>query len=145
LQQLLTESVLLALVGAGVAAIASRFLLWLLATGRDDVQIRTVLDWRILLLTIAIAVRPGALVRAHRHYAVHQRNGRRRRRGRGTTGLEVTFLWWRKSRSLCCLCWGTDSNGNATKNTHGGKKETEEERRLDSYPADRITVSSLKR
>lgn len=63
LQQLLTESVLLALMGAiagaGVAAIGSRFLLGLLAGGRDDFQIRTVLDWRILLFTIAIAVASG--------------------------------------------------------------------------------------
>ncbi len=63
LQQLLTESVLLALMGAivggGVAAIGSRFLLWLLAAGRDDFQIRTVLDWRILLFTIVIAVVSG--------------------------------------------------------------------------------------
>ncbi len=65
LRQLLTESVLLALpggiLGLGVAAAGIRFLLWLLAGGREDFNLRAELDWRILAFTIAVAFATGIL------------------------------------------------------------------------------------
>jgi macrolide transport system ATP-binding/permease protein len=64
-RQLLTESVLLALpggvLGLGVAAAGIRFLLWLLAGGREDFSLRAQLDWRILAFTIAVAFATGIL------------------------------------------------------------------------------------
>ena len=63
IRQLLTESVLLALagglLGVGVAAGGIRFLIWLLAAGRDDFSLRAQLDWRILAFTLAIACATG--------------------------------------------------------------------------------------
>jgi predicted permease len=65
LRQLLTESVLLALpggiLGLCVAAAGSRFLVWLLASGREDFTLRAELDWRILAFTIGIAFATGIL------------------------------------------------------------------------------------
>ena len=63
MRQLLTESVLLALTGGlfgvGVAAGGIRFLIWLLAVGRDDFSLHAQLDWRILAFTLAIACATG--------------------------------------------------------------------------------------
>ncbi|MGI8743292.1 MAG: ADOP family duplicated permease [Bryobacteraceae bacterium] len=65
LRQLLTESVLLALpggiLGLGVAAAGIRFLIWLLAGGREGFSLRAELDWRILAFTIAVAFATGIL------------------------------------------------------------------------------------
>jgi predicted permease len=65
LRQLLTESVMLALpggiLGLGVAAAGIRFLIWLLAGGREDFNLRAELDWRVLAFTIAIAFATGIL------------------------------------------------------------------------------------
>ncbi len=65
LRQLLTESVLLALpggiLGLGVAAAGTRFLVWLLAGGREDFSLHAELDWRILVFTIAVAFATGIL------------------------------------------------------------------------------------
>jgi macrolide transport system ATP-binding/permease protein len=65
LRQLLTESVLLALpggiLGLGVAAAGIRFLVWLLAGGRETFSLRAELDWRILGLTLAVACVAGIL------------------------------------------------------------------------------------
>ncbi len=63
LRQLLTESVLLALLGGilglAIAAAGVRFLIWLLAGGREDFSLRAQLDWRILAFTIAVAFATG--------------------------------------------------------------------------------------
>src|SRR5438046_6543009 len=65
MRQLLTESLLLALpggiLGMGVAAAGIRFLIWLLAGGREDFSLRAELDWRILVFTIAITCATGIL------------------------------------------------------------------------------------
>ena len=65
MRQLLTESLLLALpggiLGMGVAAAGIRFLIWLLAGGREDFSLRAELDWRILAFTIAITCATGIL------------------------------------------------------------------------------------
>ena len=63
LRQLLTESVMLALpggiLGLGVAAGGIRFLIWLLAGGRQDFSLRVELDWRILTFTVVVAFATG--------------------------------------------------------------------------------------
>jgi macrolide transport system ATP-binding/permease protein len=63
LRQLLTESLLLALpggiLGLGIAAAGIRFLIWLLASGREDFQLRAGLDWRVLAFAIAISFATG--------------------------------------------------------------------------------------
>ncbi len=63
LRQLLTESVMLALpggiLGLGVAAGGIRFLIWLLAGGRQDFSLRVELDWRILAFTVVVAFATG--------------------------------------------------------------------------------------
>jgi macrolide transport system ATP-binding/permease protein len=65
LRQLLTESVLLALCGGilslGVGAAGVRFLVWLLAGGREDLHLHVELDWRILAFTMAVAFATGIL------------------------------------------------------------------------------------
>ncbi|HEX5430557.1 MAG TPA: ABC transporter permease, partial [Bryobacteraceae bacterium] len=65
LWQLLTESVLLALpggiLGLGIAAACIRFLLSLLANGRDVSSLQAGVDWRILAFTIAVAAGTGIL------------------------------------------------------------------------------------
>ncbi len=65
LRQLLTESLLLALpggiLGLGIAAGGIRFLMWLLAGGREDFNLRAELDWRILAFTFAVAFATGIL------------------------------------------------------------------------------------
>ena len=65
MRQLLTESLLLALpggvLGLGVAAAGTRFLIWLLSGGREDFTLRATLDWRILAFTIAVAFATGIL------------------------------------------------------------------------------------
>jgi predicted permease len=65
LRQLLTESLLLALpggiLGLGIAAAGVRFLIWLLASGREDFQLRAGLDWRVLAFAIAISFATGIL------------------------------------------------------------------------------------
>lgn len=65
LRQLLTESMLLALpggiLGLGIAAAGTRFLLWLLASGREDFSLHAELDWRILAFTIAAAFATGII------------------------------------------------------------------------------------
>ena len=65
LGQLLTESLLLALpggvLGLGVAAAGSRFLIWLLAGGNPDFQLRPTFDWRVLAFAFAVAVGTGIL------------------------------------------------------------------------------------
>ncbi len=65
LRQLLTESVLLslpgALLGLGVAALGLRFLIWLLANGREDFVLRAQLDWRVLAFTLLVALATGLL------------------------------------------------------------------------------------
>ncbi|HXF28156.1 MAG TPA: ABC transporter permease [Bryobacteraceae bacterium] len=62
-RQLLTESLLLALpggiLGLGVAAAGTRFLLWLLAGGRQDFSLRAGLDWGMLGFTVAVALATG--------------------------------------------------------------------------------------
>ncbi|HLJ17292.1 MAG TPA: ABC transporter permease [Bryobacteraceae bacterium] len=62
-RQLLTESMLLALpggiLGLGIAAGGIRFLIWLLAGGREDFNLRAELDWRVLAFTIAVAFATG--------------------------------------------------------------------------------------
>ena len=62
-RQLLTESLMLALpggiLGLGVAAAGIRFLIWLLAGGREDFSLHATLDWRILAFTIAVAFATG--------------------------------------------------------------------------------------
>jgi macrolide transport system ATP-binding/permease protein len=63
IRQLLTESVLLAvpgaLLGLGVAALGLRFLIWLMADGREDFFLRAQLDWRVLAFTLAVALVTG--------------------------------------------------------------------------------------
>lgn len=63
MRQLLTESILLALpggiLGVGVAAGGIRFLIWLLAGGRDDFSLRAQLDWHILAFTLVVACTTG--------------------------------------------------------------------------------------
>ena len=65
LRQLLTESLLLALpggvLGLGVAAAGSRFLIWLLAGGSADFQLRATFDWRVLAFAFVVAVGTGIL------------------------------------------------------------------------------------
>ncbi len=65
LRQLLTESLLLALpggiLGLGIAAAGIRFLIWLLASGRENFSLHAELDWRILTFTIAVAFVTGIL------------------------------------------------------------------------------------
>lgn len=62
-RQLLTESLMLALpggiLGLGVAAAGTHFLLWLLAGGREDFSIQANLDWRILAFAMGIAFATG--------------------------------------------------------------------------------------
>ncbi|HEY7305241.1 MAG TPA: ABC transporter permease [Bryobacteraceae bacterium] len=66
LRQLLTESLMLALpggiIGLAVAVAGIRFLIWLL-TGNNpaDLHLHVVLDWRILVFTIAVALVTGIL------------------------------------------------------------------------------------
>ena len=63
LRQLLTESLMLALAGGilglGVAAAGTHFLLWLLAGGREDFSLHANLDWRILAFAIGGAFATG--------------------------------------------------------------------------------------
>ena len=63
LRQLLTESLMLALpggiLGLGVAAAGTRFLLWLLAEGREDFSLHANLDWRVLAFAIGVAFATG--------------------------------------------------------------------------------------
>lgn len=63
LRQLLTESMLLALpggiLGLVIAAAGTRFLIWLLASGRDGFSLHAGLDWHILAFTIAVAFATG--------------------------------------------------------------------------------------
>ncbi|HEY3456922.1 MAG TPA: ADOP family duplicated permease [Bryobacteraceae bacterium] len=65
MRQLLTESVLLSLLGGllgtvvAVAGIGS--LTWLLANGRDNFTLRAELDWRVLSFTVLVAVSTGIL------------------------------------------------------------------------------------
>jgi macrolide transport system ATP-binding/permease protein len=65
LRQLLTESVLLSLpggvLGVGVAAAGTRFLIWLLAGGQENFSLHAVLDFRILAFTMTIAFVAGIL------------------------------------------------------------------------------------
>jgi macrolide transport system ATP-binding/permease protein len=65
LRQLLTESLLLALpggvLGLGVAEAGSRFLIWLLAGGSADFQLRPTFDWRVLAFAFVLAVGTGIL------------------------------------------------------------------------------------
>ncbi len=60
LRQLLTESLLLALpggiLGLGIAAAGSRFLIWLLAGGSADFQLHPTFDWRVLAFALAVAL-----------------------------------------------------------------------------------------
>jgi macrolide transport system ATP-binding/permease protein len=62
---LLTESVLLAIPGAllglAVAAAGLRFLIWLLANGREDFVLKAQLDWRMLTFTLSVALVTGIL------------------------------------------------------------------------------------
>jgi macrolide transport system ATP-binding/permease protein len=64
-RQLLTESLLLALpgglLGLGIAAAGIRFLLWLLAGGRQGFSLQAEIDWRILAFTIGVAFATGIL------------------------------------------------------------------------------------
>jgi macrolide transport system ATP-binding/permease protein len=64
-RQLLTESVMLALMGGlcgiGVAALGIRFLALLLTEGDDGVAVAAGIDWRVLLFTLAIALATGLL------------------------------------------------------------------------------------
>ena len=64
-RQLLTESLLLALpgglLGLGIAAAGIRFLLWLLAGGRQDFSLQAEIDWRILTFTLGVAFATGIL------------------------------------------------------------------------------------
>jgi len=59
-RQLLTESLLLAvpggLLGLGVAAAGSRFLIWLLAGGGSSLQLRPAFDWRILAFVTGLSI-----------------------------------------------------------------------------------------
>jgi predicted permease len=63
IRQLLTESVLLALLGGVmglfVAAVGIRFLTWLLANGHDDFTLHAALDLRIFAFAIAVSVLTG--------------------------------------------------------------------------------------
>jgi predicted permease len=63
MQQLLTESVLMALLGGlmglFVAALGIRFLTWLLANGQPDFTLHATIDARILLFAILISVVTG--------------------------------------------------------------------------------------
>jgi macrolide transport system ATP-binding/permease protein len=63
LRQLLTESLMLALrggiLGLGVAAAGTHFLLWLLAGGSEDFSLHANLDWRILAFAIGVAFATG--------------------------------------------------------------------------------------
>ena len=63
LRQLLTESLMLSLpggiLGLGVAAFGIRFLLWLIASGREEVSLRAGIDWRILVFTLLVALATG--------------------------------------------------------------------------------------
>jgi predicted permease len=65
IRQLLTESVLLAIpggvLGLGVAAAGTRFLIWLLSNGRKDFTLGVQLDWRVLLFATTVAVATGIL------------------------------------------------------------------------------------
>jgi predicted permease len=65
IRQLLTESALLALpggiLGLGVAAAGTRFLVWLLSDGRKDFNLGAHLDWRVLLFATAVAFATGIL------------------------------------------------------------------------------------
>ncbi|HZS54470.1 MAG TPA: ABC transporter permease [Bryobacteraceae bacterium] len=65
LRQLLTESVLLALpggiLGLGIAAVGSRFLIWLLASGRQGFSLHAELDWHVLAFTVTVAFATGIL------------------------------------------------------------------------------------
>jgi len=65
LRQLLTESLLLALpggiLGLGIAAAGTHFLLWLLSSAHEDFDLRAGLDWRILAFTIAVALATGII------------------------------------------------------------------------------------
>jgi predicted permease len=64
-RQLLTESLLLALpggiLGLAAAAAGSRFLMWLLAGGDADFQLRPTFDWRVPAFAIAVAAATGIL------------------------------------------------------------------------------------
>ena len=64
-RQLLTESVMLALLGAiagaGVAAVGIRFLLLLLTNGNDNFTVNVGLDWRVLSFLLAAAFVTGIL------------------------------------------------------------------------------------
>ena len=65
MRQLLTESILLAIPGAilglGIAALGVRFLVWLLANGREDFVLKAQLDWRVLAFTLSVALITGVL------------------------------------------------------------------------------------
>jgi macrolide transport system ATP-binding/permease protein len=65
MRQLLTESLMLSLpgglIGLGVAALGTHFLLQLLTGGNDDMTLRAGVDWRILAFTIFIALGTGIL------------------------------------------------------------------------------------
>jgi macrolide transport system ATP-binding/permease protein len=65
IRQLMTESVLLALLGGvlgvWVAALGIRFLTWLLANGRDSFTLRADLSWQVLGFTFALALITGIL------------------------------------------------------------------------------------
>jgi macrolide transport system ATP-binding/permease protein len=65
LRQLLTESLMLALpggvLGLGIATLGVRFLIWLLAGGRESFSLRAGLDWRILAFTMGVAFATGIL------------------------------------------------------------------------------------
>ncbi len=64
-RQLLTESILLAVCGALlgmlIAALGIRSLTLLLANGREDFTLHAVLDWRVLLFALLVAVVTGLL------------------------------------------------------------------------------------
>ena len=65
LRQLLTESLMLSLpgglLGLGVAAVGIRFLLWLLSGGRDEMDLRAGIDWRVLAFTLFVALATGTV------------------------------------------------------------------------------------
>ncbi|MGH9621288.1 MAG: ADOP family duplicated permease [Bryobacteraceae bacterium] len=64
-RQLLTESLMLAvpggILGLGVAASGTDFLVWLLSAGHPGLTLHAGLDWRILGFTIAVALATGIL------------------------------------------------------------------------------------
>ena len=65
IRQLLTESLLLSLVGGGagllVAVWGIRSLTWLLANGRERFTLHATLNWQVLLFTLGLAVITGTL------------------------------------------------------------------------------------